>query len=59
MDRTVDIQKDVTLLYNQYNDLAEVYPNGDVVIKGKKYKNKFKNENDAVIYLLRLGWLYE
>lgn len=51
--------KDVMILYNEYNDMAKVYSNGDVIIGKRKIVGKFKNKHEATMYLMKLGWLYD
>lgn len=53
------IADDVMKLYNEYNEMAEVYMNGDVKIGKKMIKGKFRNQQDASIYLMKIGWLYD
>lgn len=52
------IYKDVDVLVNDYNETAKILTNGDVVFKSRTVKGQFKDKNDAVLYMLRLGWFY-
>jgi len=57
-DKLIGIYKDVDVLVNDYNETAKILTNGDIIIKNRKIKGKFNDKNDAMIYMLRLGWYY-
>jgi len=51
--------KDVMILSNEYNEMARIYENGDVIMNKRKIKGKFKNKQDAALYLMKLGYYYD
>jgi len=57
-DKKKGIYKDVDVLVNDYNETAKVLTNGNIRFKDRVVKGKFKDKNDAVLYMLRLGWFY-
>jgi hypothetical protein len=58
INKKMGIHKDIEVLVNDYNEKAKILTNGDIIFKDRKVKGKFKNKNDAMIYMLRLGWFY-
>jgi len=57
-DKLVSIPKEIDILVNDYNEKAKILNNGDVILKDRKIMGKFNDKNDAMIYMLRLGWYY-
>ena len=49
---------DVMVLYNEYNDMAKIYANGDVIMNKRKLTGKWKNKQDAALYFMKLGYYY-
>jgi hypothetical protein len=55
-----EIETEVELLVDKYNDKAFVFDNGrvDILKNGNKIIRKFPNKKDAYLYLLKTGWTY-